>query len=156
MNPIPRVPWLITDSMVSFSPSFSLSSQSAPISRGNCFLRAVFWKSNLSLSCLAAISRAHPSLLKNSWILSSSFLIPMHSIASLTMLMVVNERLPRPIDVLGPNLFSNTRVRQPMVATSYWYLLGSSAFQSSCWLYGASRFTKLGKNLLAETLQANL
>ena len=35
-------------------------------------------------------------------------------------------------------------------------LFGSSGVQSSWWLYGASRFTKLGKKRRADTLHANL
>ncbi len=73
-----------------------------------------------------------------------------------TILIVENEMLPLPIDVFSPYRFSNTLVRHPMVATSYLYLSGSSARHFSCWLNEASRFTKLGKNLLAVTLHASL
>lgn len=52
-------------------------------------------------------------------------------IASLGMFIEVNERLPLPTDDFSPCRFSNTRVRQPMVATSYRYLLGSFALHFS-------------------------
>ena len=50
--------------------------------------------------------------------LLSVFVMPMHSMASCTMLIVEKVRLPRPMVVLRPKRFSNTRVRHPMVATS--------------------------------------
>ena len=49
----------------------------------------------------------------------SLFSILRHSNAKRTMFIVENEILPRPIDVFSPKRFSNTRVRQPIVATSY-------------------------------------
>ena len=46
----------------------------------------------------------------------------------------VKDRLPRPMEVLGPNLLPYTRVRQPIVATSCSKRRGSSGFQASSWL----------------------
>ena len=51
-----------------------------------------------------------------------------------TELIVVKDRLPRPMEVLGPNLLPYTRVRQPIVATSCSKRRGSSGFQASSWL----------------------
>ena len=145
----------MTPSMVSSAFSFSHPSQSFDISNGNCFAKAVFWNWKRSSSWRAAISSMLSSLAKKLSTRSFSSAISIHSMASLTMLMVVNERLPRATEVFGPKRFSNTRVRHPIVATSCRYLFGSSALHSSLWLKVASRFRKLGKNLRAVTLHAS-
>jgi len=84
----------------------ALPSHRPLIRSGNCFFRAVFWKSKRSFSCLALMSRAQSSFSKNLRIRSSlscaSFIA---SIASLTMLMVVKLRFPRPMEVFGPKRF---------------------------------------------------
>ena len=119
MKPIPSVPWLITDSIVSFGFKFSEPFQSVDINNGNCFARAVFWKLKRSCNWRAVSTINSSNFAINALIRDSLFSISRHSNARRTMLIVENEMLPRPIDVFSPKRFSNTRVRQPIVATSY-------------------------------------
>src|SRR3712207_327015 len=151
---MPKVPCFITSLTSSLGSSLSPPTHSALIRRGNCLALAVAWNSYLSCNCLATRSNVSSNLLKKvSKALSLSSIL-MHSKASLTKFIDVKDKFPLPMLVFSPNISSNTLVLHPIVAHSYKYLLGSFLSHFSCLLNGASKFIKLGKNLLAVTLQA--
>ena len=144
---------------------------------GNCFTNAVFWKSNLSFNCFPtkyvisftfsinlsdnilffnsnfSCSLENLPCFSNSSISFSTFFLT--SIAILGKLILVNEIFPRPRLVFSPFTFSKTLVLHPIVAISYLYLSGSSAFHFSCLLNSVSKNTKFGNNLRLVVLQAN-
>ena len=105
MKPIPSVPWLMTEAIVSFGFSFSLPIHKADISSGTAWRRR-----SLKLHALVQLACGHfehtiqlgkePG---DALFLSSMF---MHSMPRRTMLMVEKEMLPRPMEVFGPKRFS--------------------------------------------------
>ena len=72
------------------------------------------------------------------------------------MFIVEKDKFPLPTAEKSPNLFACTRVLHPIVTASYLYLSGSFASHLLQLLNVESSLIKLGKNLLAETLHANL
>ncbi len=93
------------------SSGFSLSAptQRYFISNGNCLAIAVFWNWKRSSSCLAVMSRMLSSLAKNMSMRCCLFSMPMHSMASFTILMVEKQKLPRAMLVFSaPTVFEYT------------------------------------------------